>query len=62
MEGKLILQCDEIKRGIISLVYAHVSINYVLLRNIGRNVVFNGREGFDAVNKIAVGKGSISNI
>ncbi len=57
--GKVILNSDEIKRGMISIGYAHVSINDVneySLWNMEGTVVFQGKAGFGAGTKIAEGK------
>ncbi len=59
LKGKVILKSNEIKRGMISLGYAHVSINDVneySLWNVEGTVVFHGKAGFGAGTKIAVGK------
>lgn len=62
LKGKVKIQSEKIKRGMISIGYQHVSINDVneySLWNVEGTVVFNGVAGFGAGTKIAVGKGAV---
>ncbi len=59
LKGEIILDTESIRRGMISIGFAHVSINDVneySLWNVEGTVVFKGRAGFGAGSKIAVGK------
>lgn len=59
LKGSVLIQSEEIRRGMITIGYAHVSINDVneySLWNVEGTVVFKGRAGFGAGTKIAVGK------
>lgn len=61
LNGKVILQTEKIRRGMITIGYQHVSINDIneySLWNVEGRVIFKGRAGFGAGAKIAVGRGA----
>lgn len=61
LKGKVILKSNEIRRGMVTIVYQHVSINDVneySLWNVEGTVILKGSAGFGAGAKIAVGKGA----
>jgi len=59
LNGKIILKADAIRRGMVTIGFQDVSINDVneySLWNVEETVIFEGRTGFGAGAKIAVGK------
>jgi len=64
LKGKVLLQTEKIKRGLINIGYQHVSINGIneySLWNVEGTVIFKGKTGFGAGTKIAVGpKGTLT--
>jgi len=59
LKGIVHLETSQIRRGMISIGFAHVSINDTneySLWNVEGTVIFNGRAQFGAGSKIAVGK------
>jgi len=59
LKGKVLIETSHIKKGIISIGFAHVSINDTneySLWNVEGTVIFKGKAGFGAGTKIAVGK------
>jgi len=59
LKGNVIIESENIRRGIILIGYAHVSINDVneySMWNVEGTVIFKGRAGFGAGTKITVGK------
>lgn len=59
LKGRVLLDVSQIKRGMISIGFAHVSINDTneyALWNVEGTVIFKGKAGFGAGTKIAVGK------
>ena len=59
LKGRVHLEASQIRRGMISIGFAHVSINDTneySLWNVEGTVIFKGKAGFGAGTKIAVGK------
>lgn len=62
LKGNVSIESEEIRSGMISIGFGHVSIsdvNEYSLWNVEGTVVFKGRAGFGAGTKIAVGKDAI---